>query len=171
MAQAISDQFAAKLAENSTLQARGTLTTKSGEKVDVGGTNLTAMSYEQATSSDQSFDVGGAVVGKLSTTIENSDHRYDRLDFTDATIDMSVGATFGSDEDVGAEGESGLHVEIVEGYGSALTARVFRGDSELVGDQITMFGTLRWYSGGKQVATGTTCKGTPGVTYECRLEG
>lgn len=183
MSQAISSEASAQLYSSPALMTKATLTTKDGKVRDLTGADLTAFSYDQATSSDQSFDVGGAVMGKLTVGLQNHDRTWDKLDFTGATIDASVGVslltndkTIGNVYAVQVPTSNGtvtrkVHIEIYEGSNGHLTSAVFDDGQQLDDGEIAKLGTLVWYSGGKQVATGTTCVGTPGVTYECRLEG
>jgi hypothetical protein len=51
------------------------------------------MSAEGSTSSDGSFDVGAAVIGKLDLTLNNHDGRFDEYDFTGAEVIAYMGAT------------------------------------------------------------------------------
>lgn len=88
----ISDALAERMATNSTLAARASLLLADGTRVEVGGDGIFALSYESATSSDSSFDVGAAVIGSLSLTLDNWDGRYESTDFGGATLTAWVGA-------------------------------------------------------------------------------
>lgn len=92
--QAVSTRFKEKLYQNSSLAAYAMLYLADGTKRRIDGAEIKAMSYEQATSSDQSFDIGSAIVGKLSLTIANFEHGYDSYDFTNAEVVPYVGTIF-----------------------------------------------------------------------------
>ena len=89
---AISDAFRQRLRENTTLLAKATLTLASGKVVELSGDDLVAMSCEQATSASDEFEVGAAVIGKLSVTLNNHDGRFDAYDFTGSQVVAYVGA-------------------------------------------------------------------------------
>lgn len=170
MAQAISDKFRQRLKDNSTLMVRGTLTSTSGKTVDLSGPKLMSLSIEQDTSSDSSFDLGGCIAGKLTMSLENSDHSLDSIGLDGATADVSLGAQFGSSLDAGPAGDQELSIEVSEEAGSRLAAKVFRGRYQLVPEEVAKLGMLHWYIDGKQVAVGETCTGVPGKKAICRLE-
>ncbi|RHJ96108.1 hypothetical protein DW090_01630 [Olsenella sp. AM05-17] len=90
--QAISAGMSEKVRTNSSLLVKATMTLSNGSVIYLSGSDLKAMAYEQATSSDSSFDIGGAIVGKLTLTLENFNHRFDSIDFTDARVVPYVGA-------------------------------------------------------------------------------
>lgn len=92
---AISDAMRERLASNTTLLAKATLTLADGAVRELSGDDLVAMSAEQATSGSGSFDVGAAVIGKLSIELNNHDERFSEYDFTGATIVAYVGADLG----------------------------------------------------------------------------
>lgn len=50
-------------------------------------------------------------------------------------------------------------------------ATVYYGKSPLGEGETAKFGTLRWYKGGKLIASGAECKCSAGDTVEVRLEG
>ena len=93
--QSISTGFSKALLENSTLLVKASLKLADGTTKELTGDDITALSYEQATSSDQSFDVGSAIIGKCSVTLNNHDRRFDDYDFTGAKITPYVGKTLG----------------------------------------------------------------------------
>lgn len=93
--QAISASASERLRRSSSMLAKATVTLSDGSKLDLTGSDLKGMSYEQSTSSDRSFDIGGAVVGKLTLTLENFDHRFDGVDFTGAGVVPYVGVALG----------------------------------------------------------------------------
>lgn len=91
--QAISTEFSKALLENSSLLVKAKLKLADGTVKELTGDDLTAFSYEQATSSDQSFDVGSAIIGKCSITLNNHDRRFDKYDFTGSEVTPYVGKT------------------------------------------------------------------------------
>lgn len=101
--QAISTEFSKALLENSTLLVKASLKLADGTVRELTGDDITALSYEQATSSDQSFDIGSAIIGKCSITLNNHDRRFDKYDFTNARLTPYVGKSFGGTEAQGAE--------------------------------------------------------------------
>lgn len=93
---AISDDFRAALARNSTLLLKATMTLADGTVREMDGTDfmLGTASFESATSSESQFDLGACVVGKCSLTLNNHDGRFDSYDFTGATVAPYVGKEF-----------------------------------------------------------------------------
>lgn len=87
----ISTEFANELYRNSTLLPKATLTLANGTVRQLTGDDIVDMSWEQATSSDQSFDVGAAIIGKLELTLNNHDQRFDTYDFTGSEVVAFVG--------------------------------------------------------------------------------
>lgn len=83
--------FRRALADNHTLLVRGTLRLAGGEEVELSGSDLMAVSMEEATSSDGSFDIGAAVIGSASVTLQNFDARWDAYDFAGASLALWVG--------------------------------------------------------------------------------
>lgn len=94
--QAISTEFSKALLDNSTLLVKAKLTLKDGTVKELTGDDIVSLSYEQATSSDSSFDVGAAIIGKCDITLNNHDRRFDEYDFTGATIVPYVGKELSS---------------------------------------------------------------------------
>lgn len=167
--QAISTGFSKALLENSTLLVKAKLKLADGTEKELTGDDITALSYEQATSSDQSFDVGSAIIGKCNVTLNNHDRRFDDYDFTGALLMPFVGKSFGDTETSGDEidGMSVTVREIGDGMARAIVRRY--GD-ELTSEDVARIGILRWYKGGTLIATGAECKCAAGETVECRLE-
>lgn len=100
----------------------------------------------------------------------------------------STGATGapGATGATGAPGADAITLEVTSSQGlvfknqqvaTILTARVFKGGTEVTGGALTALGTIRWYKDGSATAegTGTTLTITAGdvtdrATYEARLE-
>ena len=79
------------LAANHTLLVRGTLTLADGTRTELSGSDLMAVSAEEATSSDGSFDIGAAIIGSATVTLQNFDRRFDSYDFTGSSIAVWLG--------------------------------------------------------------------------------
>ena len=88
---AISTAFRRELEDNSTLIPRATLTLASGDVVELDGGDFFSFAVEQSTSSDGSFDIGAAIIGKLECELNNVDGKFDACDFTGATMTAWVG--------------------------------------------------------------------------------
>ncbi len=54
------------------------------------------MEFEDSVSSDDSFDIGSAIINKLTLTINNFDGQYSEYDFEDASVICYVGLETGS---------------------------------------------------------------------------
>ena len=167
--QAISTEFSKALLENSTLLVKASLKLADGTVKELTGDDITALSYEQATSSDQSFDIGSAVIGKCSITLNNHDRRFDKYDFTNAMLIPYVGKSFGDAETRGEESD-GLSVTVKDDGEGNMRAIVRLHGDELTSEEVAKLGILRWYKGGTLIATGAECKCAAGETVECRLE-
>ena len=89
----ISNEFAALLAANHTLLMKATLTLADSTVLNLTSEDFMAGSarFEQAVSSDGSFDIGGAIVGTMSVALANQSGRFDSYDFGGATIVPYVG--------------------------------------------------------------------------------
>lgn len=171
--QAISAEFSRALLDNSSLLVKATLALADGSKRELAGDDIVALSYEQATSSDQTFDVGAAVIGKCDITLNNHDHRFDAYDFTGATVAPYVGKRLGDQETVGEE-RDGMSVDVVEtedGDGTVTAEALVRESGRLLSsDEVARVGVLRWYVADRLVATGESCEVGYGTTVEVRLE-
>lgn len=71
-----------------------------GQDMELTGDDFmdTNPSFFQATSSSGSFDIGAAITGSFSATLNNSDRRFDEIDFTGAKLIVSIGIEVASDE-------------------------------------------------------------------------
>lgn len=54
------------------------------------------MEFEDSVSSDDSFDIGSAIINKLTLTINNFDDQYSEYDFEDASVICYIGLETGS---------------------------------------------------------------------------
>lgn len=87
----LSDKLTQKLMENSSLLPKATLKFADGTSRTLTGDDFCSMSVEQASSSSGSFDIGAAIVGQLSCTLNNYDDRFSECDFTSAELTAYVG--------------------------------------------------------------------------------
>ena len=94
---AISEAFRKRLETNTTLLAKATLTLADGTVRDLAGDDLVSLSCEQATTSSGSFDVGAAIIGSLSVTLNNHDERFATYDFDGSSVIAYVGADLGGE--------------------------------------------------------------------------
>ena len=91
----VSQEFAALLAVNHTLLMKATLNLANGTTVYLTSEDFMAGTarFEQAVSSDGTFDVGGAIIGSMSVTLANHDGRFNSYDLNGAGIVAYVGKT------------------------------------------------------------------------------
>ena len=121
----ISDGFIETMQDNSTLMLKATLALADGTEIDLEPEDFMAFGnkFEFHTSSESSFDIGSAVVGSASLTIENWDGRFDSLDFGGSTIVPYVG----KDLDTGTEWlRMGVYsIEQPDTYSSSLSLKCY----------------------------------------------
>ena len=98
----VSTDFQIAVADYAGWLVKAQLIFASGERMNLTGADFcqNSLSFDQATSSHGSFNVGAAITGAFSCTLENSDHRFDEYDFTGSRIVVSLGMAFpdGSEE-------------------------------------------------------------------------
>lgn len=89
----VSNAFATLVAANHTLLMKATLTLADSTVLNLTSDDFMAGSarFEQAVSSDGSFDIGGAIVGTMSVTLANQGGKFDSYDLGGATIIPYVG--------------------------------------------------------------------------------
>lgn len=164
-----------RLARNSVLTPKATLTLADGRSVELSGDDFVGLTWEQSTSSDSSFDIGAAVIGRCDATLNNHDDRFSSYDFGGATLVPSVGARFGDVLSRGDEGEGGLSLQVYEGKVGHLTAIAWRGGEPLSESALAGTGTIWWWYGkasevpATPAATGTSFDADPGRTVVCAL--
>ena len=88
---AASNEFRTLVSSNHTLLVRGVLRLADGSEVELSGSDLMAVSTEEATSSDGSFDIGAAVIGSATVTLQNFGAQWDACDFTGSSLALWVG--------------------------------------------------------------------------------
>ena len=168
--QAMSAELSRKIGSNSSLLTKAIMTLADDSVHELTGADLTAMSWEQAVSSDSQFDIGGAVAGKLRITLWNADSRWDSCDFTDATIKPFVGARLGDMATRGSENGDGIYVEVSEGDSAgSLTASAWKDGQPLSDTEIEALGGYQWLSGTTVKGTGKTYSATPGTAITLKL--
>lgn len=86
-----SSEFTALVSSNHTLLVRARLRLADGTVEELSGSDLMGVSMEEATSSDGSFDIGAAVIGSATVTLQNFGAQWDACDFTGASIALWVG--------------------------------------------------------------------------------
>lgn len=86
-------EFRSKIAENSKVLVKATLTLANKTEVNLVGDDfiMDELSFTEATSSTNNFDIGAAIVGEFNCTLNNFDGRFDNYDFTNATICPYIG--------------------------------------------------------------------------------
>lgn len=91
---AVSNEFRNKVAQNSKMLFKATLTLADGDVVQLSGDDVMAGSaaFSDAVSGASSFDVGAAIVNKFDVTLKNMSRKFDDYDFTGAVIEPYVGA-------------------------------------------------------------------------------
>ena len=94
--QSTSFAFRRKIAENSKVALKATLTFADGTVRELTGEDFAmgGVSVTTATSTTGSFDIGAAVMGSCDVTLANYDQRFDTCDFTDATLVPWCGVEF-----------------------------------------------------------------------------
>lgn len=88
-----SNAFDKKLIDNTTVLVKGKLTFANGKVRQLSGDDFMSggISIDGATSSSSAFDIGGAIIGQCSVTLNNFDERFSDCDFTGAKIELAVG--------------------------------------------------------------------------------
>ena len=87
-----------RIATNPACLFQGTITFANGSIRTITGDDLMfgGMSIETSTSSSGRFDVGAAIVGKMTLQLNNYEGQFDNADFTNATISVRVGVKLDS---------------------------------------------------------------------------
>lgn len=85
-------EFRKRLLENSTLLVKGKLTLADGTTKELSGDDFTSVSFEESTSSSNSFSIGSAIEGSATVGLNNYDERFEEYDFEGAEIILWVGA-------------------------------------------------------------------------------
>ena len=89
----VSNAFKEKIRNNTKVLIKGNITFKSGESINLSGIDFLSgtVRFDDATSGSGSFDIGSAIINKLSCNLNNYDSKFDRYDFDGAVLQMYVG--------------------------------------------------------------------------------
>lgn len=92
-----SNAFKDAMLENTRCVARATILLKDGQELLADSTNIfqEGVKIDDSTSGTSSFDIGAAVINKLTLSLNNIDDCYSCFDFTDAVITLWVGKQLG----------------------------------------------------------------------------
>lgn len=87
----ISSEYELSLNENSNQLIKAKITFADNTVRQLTGDDIVACSFDQQVSSDSSFDIGTAIIGQMTITLNNHDGRFDACDFTKAQFVAWVG--------------------------------------------------------------------------------
>lgn len=89
----VSQEFRNAVQRNTNVAVKATLALADGTELDLVNSDFVigSVSFDEATSSTGSFDIGSAIVGQFKATIANYDGKFSRYDFSGSTITPSVG--------------------------------------------------------------------------------
>lgn len=115
-----STDFKRAIAQNTKTLVKATLTLADGTTSEVVGDDLMmgSPSFSDSVSSASSFDVGAAIIGKFSVSLNNCDGRFDDYDFEGATIAPHVGVRLGDEVEWLRKGT--YRIEQPETYGNVI---------------------------------------------------
>jgi hypothetical protein len=89
----VSQEFRNAVQRNTNVAVKATLALADGTELDLVNSDFVigSVSFDEATSSTGSFDIGSAIVGQFKATIANYDGKFSKYDFSGSTITPSVG--------------------------------------------------------------------------------
>ena len=87
----ISSEYELSLNENSNQLIKAKITFADNTVRQLTGGDIVACDFDQQVSSDSSFDIGTAIIGQMTITLNNHDGRFDACDFTKAQFVVWVG--------------------------------------------------------------------------------
>lgn len=87
----ISSEYELSLNENSNQLIKAKITFADNTVRQLTGDDIVACDFDQQVSSDSSFDIGTAIIGQMTITLNNHDGRFDAFDFTKAQFVVWVG--------------------------------------------------------------------------------
>lgn len=89
--------FRRMVSEGARVLVKGQVAFADGTRRDLSGDDIMdkSLCWTSATSAQGSFDIGGAITGSFSVTLNNSDGRFEQCDFTGARVAVSVGIDAG----------------------------------------------------------------------------
>ena len=85
-----------KIAEDTKTLVKATLVLADGTTCELDGLDVMSgsVSFSHSTSSSGSFDIGAAVTGSFSCTLDNKTRKFDTFDFTDSRITVFIGMPY-----------------------------------------------------------------------------
>ncbi len=87
----ISSEYELSLNENSNQLIKAKITFADNTVRQLTGDDIVSCDFDQQVSSDGSFDIGTAIIGQMTITLNNHDGRFDACDFTKAQFVVWVG--------------------------------------------------------------------------------
>lgn len=87
----ISSEYELHLNENSNQLIKAKITFADNTVRQLTGDDIVSCDFDQQVSSDSSFDIGTAIIGQMTITLNNHDGRFDACDFTKAQFVVWVG--------------------------------------------------------------------------------
>lgn len=87
----ISSEYELSLNENSNQLIKAKITFADNTVRQLTGVDIVSCDFDQQVSSDSSFDIGTAIIGQMTITLNNHDGRFDACDFTKAQFVVWVG--------------------------------------------------------------------------------
>lgn len=87
----ISSEYELSLNENSNQLIKAKITFADNTVRQLSGDDIVSCDFDQQVSSDSSFDIGTAIIGQMTITLNNHDGRFDACDFTKAQFVVWVG--------------------------------------------------------------------------------
>ena len=87
----ISSEYELSLNENSNQLIKAKITFADNTVRELTGDDIVACDFDQQVSSDSSFDIGTAIIGQMTITLNNHDGRFDAYDFTKAQFVVWIG--------------------------------------------------------------------------------
>lgn len=87
----ISSEYELSLNENSNQLIKAKITFADNTVRELTGDDIVACDFDQQVSSDSSFDIGTAIIGQMTITLNNHDGRFDACDFAKAQFVVWVG--------------------------------------------------------------------------------
>lgn len=87
----ISSEYELSLNENSNQLIKAKITFADNTVRQLTGDDIVSCDFDQQVSSDSSFDIGTAIIGQMTITLNNHDGRFDVCDFTKAQFVVWVG--------------------------------------------------------------------------------
>lgn len=95
-------EFKQLIRNNTSCSASGKISFSNGKSLDLSGKDFMGgtMQFEHASSSTGSFEIGAAIVGTMSCTLNNSDEKFSEYDFYGAVISTIVNKTLSKTTEV-----------------------------------------------------------------------